>query len=61
MMITLDLIRAGLVALMALPGLPFAVLCTLLFCTVLLGTPFSSARAALLPDVLRGKSTRWAQ
>jgi MFS family permease len=55
MMITLDLIRAGLVALMALPGLPFAVLCTLLFCTVLLGTPFSSARAALLPDVLRGE------
>jgi len=55
MMITLDLIRAGLVALMALPGLPFAGLCTLLFCTVLLGTPFSSARAALLPDVLRGE------
>lgn len=54
MMITLDLIRAGLVALMALPGLPFAGLCTLLFCTVLLGTPFSSARAALLPDVLPG-------
>jgi MFS family permease len=55
MMITLDLIRAGLVALMALPGLPFAGLCTLLFCTVLLGTPFSAARAALLPDVLRGE------
>jgi MFS family permease len=55
MMITLDLIRAGLVAVMALPGLPFAGLCTLLFCTVLLGTPFSSARAALLPDVLRGE------
>jgi MFS family permease len=55
MMITLDLSRAGLVALMALPGLPFPVLCTLLFCTVLLGTPFSSARAALLPDVLRGE------
>lgn len=55
MMITLDLIRAGLVALMALPGLPFAGLCTLLFCTVLLGTPFSSARAALLPDVLPGE------
>jgi predicted MFS family arabinose efflux permease len=55
MMITLDLIRAGLVALMALPGLPFAALCMLLFCTVLLGTPFSSARAALLPDVLGGE------
>jgi hypothetical protein len=34
--------------------MPFAALCTLLFCTVLAGAPFSSARAALLPDVLPG-------
>ena len=54
MMIALDLIRAGLVALMALPGLPFAGLCALSFGTVLLGTPFSAARSALLPDVLPG-------
>ena len=54
MMIALDLIRAGLVALMALPGLPFAELCALFFATVLLGTPFSAARSALLPDVLPG-------
>ena len=54
LMITLDLIRAGLVALMALPGMPFAGLCLLFFGTVLLGTPFSSARAALLPEVLPG-------
>jgi MFS family permease len=52
MMITLDLVRAGLVALMALPGLPFAGLCALFFGTVLLSTPFSAARSALLPDVL---------
>ena len=52
MMITLDLTRAGLVALMALPGLPFAGLCALFFGTVLLSTPFSAARSALLPDVL---------
>jgi MFS family permease len=52
MMITLDLTRAGLVALMALPGLPFPGLCLLFFGTVLLGTPFSAARSALLPDVL---------
>lgn len=54
LMITLDLIRAGLVALMAVPGLPFAGLCVLFFGTVLLGTPFSSARSALLPEVLPG-------
>jgi hypothetical protein len=34
--------------------MPFAALCVLLFCTALTGAPFSSARAALLPDVLPG-------
>jgi MFS family permease len=53
-MIGCDLIRAGLVAGMAIPGTPFAVLCVLLSCAVLLGPPFSSARSAMLPDVLPG-------
>ncbi len=53
-MIACDLIRAGLVALMAIPSVPFAGLCGLLFCTVLLGAPFTSARSALLPDILPG-------
>jgi MFS family permease len=39
---------------MAIPGMPFAALCALLFFTVLTGAPFSSARTALLPDVLPG-------
>jgi len=34
--------------------MPFAGLCGLLFLTVLLGAPFTSARSALLPDVLPG-------
>ena len=34
--------------------MPFPALCALPFCTVLAGAPFSSARAALLPDVLPG-------
>jgi MFS family permease len=53
-MIVCDVIRAGLVALMAIPSVPFGGLCGLLFFTVLLGAPFSSARSALLPDVLPG-------
>jgi MFS family permease len=53
-MIVCDLARAGLVALMAIPAMPFAGLCGLLFLTVLLGAPFTSARSALLPDVLPG-------
>ena len=53
-MIACDVLRMGTVGLMAIPGMPFAGLCTLLCCTVLAGAPFSSARAALLPDVLPG-------
>jgi MFS family permease len=53
-MIICDLIRAGLVAVMAVPSTPFWILCILLTCTVLLGAPFSAARSALLPDVLPG-------
>jgi MFS family permease len=51
-MIALDLVRAGLVTIMALPQVPLAAVCTLLFATVLLGPPFAAARTALLPDVV---------
>jgi MFS family permease len=53
-MIVCDVIRVGLVTAMAVPKMPFAGLCGLLFFTVLLGAPFSSARSALLPDILPG-------
>jgi MFS family permease len=53
-MVACDLLRIGTVGLMAIPSMPFAALCVLLFCTVLTGAPFSSARTALLPDILSG-------
>lgn len=53
-MIVCDLLRALLVALMAIPGASFATLCVLVFCVVLLSAPFSAARAALLPELLTG-------
>jgi MFS family permease len=53
-MIVCDLLRAALVTLMAFKTMPFVVLCVLVFFTVLLGAPFTAARAALLPDVLTG-------
>jgi MFS family permease len=53
-MVACDVLRVGTVGLMAIPGMSFPALCSLLFCTVLAGAPFSSARAALLPDVLPG-------
>src|SRR5260370_11497051 len=51
-MITLDLVRGGLVELMAVPRVPLAGTCALLCGTVLLGPPFSAARSAMLPQIL---------
>ncbi|HET8642757.1 MAG TPA: MFS transporter [Pseudonocardiaceae bacterium] len=53
-MVVTDLARAGLVAIMAVPGVPFAVLCALLVAVQLLNSPFGAARAATLPAVLAG-------
>jgi MFS family permease len=52
LLIGLALARAGLVTVMATAQLPAAGLCALLVTAVLLGAPFSDARAALLPEVL---------
>jgi MFS family permease len=53
-MITCDLIRAGLVVIMAMPGLPLAARVAPLFVVTLISAPFASARAALVPDILSG-------
>jgi MFS family permease len=53
-MIFCDLARAGILAVMAIEHVPFVALCALIFLSVLLGTPFTAARAALLSEVLPG-------
>src|SRR5713101_8214699 len=53
-MIACDLVRCALVLVMAIPGMPLAGLVTLLFVVTLVGAPFTSARAAIYPDVLAG-------
>jgi hypothetical protein len=53
-MIACDLTRVVLVAVMAISGIPIAVLVALLFLVTLIGAPFLSARAALVPDILTG-------
>ncbi|MBW8485913.1 MFS transporter [Actinomadura parmotrematis] len=53
-MIVCDVARAVLVALIAVAAPPFWALCAIVFLTVLLGAPFTAARAAILPDVLAG-------
>ena len=53
-MIACDLIRVVLVVIMAVSGIPIAVLVALLFLVTMIGAPFLSARAALYPDILAG-------
>lgn len=53
-MIVADVARAALVGLMALPGVPLALLWALLISTQLLASPFNAARAATLPAALTG-------
>jgi MFS family permease len=53
-MIACDLVRCALVLLMAIPGVPTVGMVTLLFLVTLVGAPFTSARAAIYPDVLAG-------
>ncbi|MFG1637870.1 MFS transporter [Pseudonocardia alni] len=54
LLIGTDLVRAGLVVAMAVPGPGLPVLGTLLVLVVLLGGPHTAARSALLPDLLSG-------
>jgi predicted MFS family arabinose efflux permease len=54
-MIACDIARAALVLVMAIPGMPLIALVALLFVVTLVGAPFTSARAAIYPDVLTGE------
>jgi predicted MFS family arabinose efflux permease len=51
-MVSCQLTSAVLVALMAVPGMPLVALAALLFVVILAESPFLSARASLLVDVL---------
>ena len=51
-MIACDLARVPLAALMAVPGMPLAALIVLLSAITAIGAPFTSARAAIYPEVL---------
>jgi MFS family permease len=53
-MIGCDVARAVLVLVMVIPGIPLPWLVVLLFAVTLFTAPFTSARAALYPDILSG-------
>lgn len=52
LMVASDLLRAALVALMAVPDMPIWALALLLVAVQLAGAPFKAARAAILPTIL---------
>lgn len=54
LMVVTDLMRAGLVALMAIPGMPLALQAGLLFLVQMVAAPFSSSRQSVLADMLPG-------
>jgi MFS family permease len=54
-MVSSDVARAVLVAVMAAPGMPLWAMVALLFVVTLLDVPFKSARAATIADVLDGE------
>jgi predicted MFS family arabinose efflux permease len=60
-MITADLICAGLVGVMIIPGLPLPVLIALLFAVGLAIEPYLSARLAINREVLGGRRFQLAQ
>lgn len=55
-MVAADLVRAALAAVMAVPGVPIAVLVVFVVAISVAQAPFSAARAAILPDVLPGRA-----
>ena len=57
-MISCDVVRACLIALMAAPGMPLPVMVALLFIATLLDGPFLAARAATFADILPGDRYR---
>ncbi|MFE2757806.1 MFS transporter [Actinosynnema sp. NPDC059335] len=57
-MVCSDVLRAALVALMAVPALPWPAVCGLLVLLQLAGAPAVPARTALLPHILPGPAFR---
>jgi MFS family permease len=54
-MVACDLIRALLVTVMLLPGIPVGGLVGMLYATTMAQAPFEAARSAILPDLFKGE------
>lgn len=56
-LIACDLIRGALFALMAMPGVPIWLLCTILVLAVMAESPFTAAESSLIPAILRDEDS----
>jgi MFS family permease len=54
-MVACDVVRAALVAAMAVPGMPVTALVLLLFAATMFASPFESARSSITPGILPGE------
>ena len=54
-MIACDVLRAGVIVLIGVPGMPVWAIWLLMFFVVLPGIPFAAARAALLTQIIQGE------
>lgn len=54
-MVLVDAVRAGLIVLVAIPGVPFWALCLLVGSVAFLNPVFKAAQLAVLPDLLSGE------
>ena len=54
-MIACDVLRAGVIVLIGVPGMPVWAIWALMFFVVLPGIPFAAARAALLTQIIQGE------
>ncbi|MFG1640303.1 MFS transporter [Amycolatopsis sp. NPDC049252] len=53
-MVLVDVLRAALILLVAVPGMPFWLMCVLVGLVSLLNPPFKASQLAMLPQVLEG-------
>lgn len=54
-MIVCDIVRAGFIVLIGIPGMPVWAIWALLVCSVLPSLPFAAARAAMMTEIVQGE------
>ncbi|WP_150241374.1 MFS transporter [Nocardiopsis quinghaiensis] len=54
-MVACDIVRAAVIVLIGIPGMPIWAIWVLLFCSVVPSVPFAAARAAMMAEIVQGE------